>query len=273
MKTREKIDWLSLSFDDVESIAYPDWWPQEKVEAKAFNGYQRARKYSDGRLEMYSPDRPDMGVHVVMSGDTLDNLAGIGTTELVFLRDAGARFGRLDVALDVFDSRFSVNLVGKEIKHERAITDARVFPTNTSNGTEGKTQYIGRKSSNKYARVYDKAYEQKVDMKWIRIEAVFQKRLAGKAVEAYINGASVRSLIKSVIDCPEYPTWEHALSGDLAATLELSRKIGQTKEWLLHCAAPSLARELYLDGDESFLFEFNRRVKDHYEKISGRKSV
>lgn len=255
------IDWLSLTFPSLDDVVYPDWWPSRAVDGKGMLGYEKSRRFADGRIELHHPTKPEMGVHCILGGEALQNLGGLGITELKIFLHAGAKPRRFDVARDIFNSPLSFGVLLSHIRRGKAVTKARSFPAFTANQNEGKTQYIGKKSSDCYCRIYDKAYEQGIDGLWHRIEAVFQGDKAEPAVKMFIAGSSVPSLLKSVIDFPDYPKWVSVCSSDSVTPLFVGRKSGNTKEWLLASVAPSLARILFLDNDDEFLIEFMTRVR------------
>jgi len=266
--TQDGIDWLSLTFPSKADVVYPDYWEQKTIKAKPLNGYNQAVSYRDGRIEMWHTDRADMGVHVIMSGKVIEQLAGIGVTELGVFSNAGASFRRFDVCRDVWNSNIKFTALASHIRKKKAITKARSFPTYSTDGANGKTQYVGKWTSDCYARIYDKAYEQKVSGNWIRVEVVYKDDKANPAVKAFLTGASVVSLLRAVIDFPAYGAWVDAITSDTVAGVSVGRKLGATKKWLLESCAPSLARQLFLDGSEDFLFDFNAKVKAVYDNLT-----
>jgi len=259
--TEDSIDWLSLTFPSLEFVNYPDWYESRAVTGRGLLGYKISRRFKDGRIELYSPDRPDMGVHVIMSSQAIQNNAGIGVTELKHFRDNKAVIRRIDFARDVFNSPLSFGVLLAHLTKGKAITSARKFPSYTATGKNGRTQYVGKKSSDCYCRIYDKGYEQEVPGQWHRIEVVFQDDKAEPAVQAFLTGTSVPSLLKSVIDFPDYRKWGNVLGQDASRDLCVGRKNGNTREWLLNSVAHAMARELFLDSDDNFLVEWLTKVR------------
>jgi len=255
------IDWLSLTFPSLDDVVYPDWWDTRAIDGRGMQGYTRSRRYADGRLELYHPDRPEMGVHVIMAGRALQNVAGVGVTELQIFRRAGATFRRVDLARDIFNSPLSFGILAAHIRKGKAVTKARQFPAYTSDKGQVKTQYVGRKTSDCYVRIYDKAFEQGIEGTWHRIEVVFQDDKAAPAVRAFCAGESVVSLLKSVIDFPAYRKWGAVLSSEAAARITVGRVNGDTERWLLQSVAPSMARVLFQQQDDNFLVEWLTKVR------------
>lgn len=257
----DRIDWLSLTFPSREYLFYPDWYEQRAIDGRGLQGYTRSRRYADGRIELFSPDRPDMGVHVIMSGQTLTNLEGVSAVELRMFAENRAKFRRIDFARDIFNSPLNFGLIASQLKHGKAITKARVFPAFTADRGRGITQYIGKKSSDCYVKIYDKGFEQGVEGIWHRVEATFQDDKAMPAVSAYCAGVGFPSLLKSVIDFPEYPKWGAVLSSEGAAHITVGRKEGDTERWLMELVAPSMARVLFQQKDDDFLVKWLTKVR------------
>jgi len=255
------IDWLSLTFPSMDYLFYPDWYDTRAIDGRGLQGYQRSRRYKDGRIELYSPDRPDMGVHVIMSGETLRNLEGMSAVELRMFRENKAKIRRIDFARDVFNSPLSLGVISAHLAKGKASTKARQFPAYTTNKGQGKTQYVGRKSSDCYVRIYDKAFEQGIEGQWHRLEVVFQDDKAEPAVRAYLGGADVPLLLKSVIDFPAYPKWGSVLSSEGEVSITVGRKEGETEKWLLASVAPSMARVLFQNDSDDFLVEWLTKVR------------
>jgi hypothetical protein len=245
----------------LEYVNYPDWYEKRSVSGRGLLGYKISRRFKDGRIELYSPDRPDMGVHLIMSSQAIQNNAGIGVTELKIFKESKAVIRRIDFARDIFNSPLSFGVLLAQIQKGKATTKARQFPAHQANGKEGRTQYIGKKSSDCYCRIYDKAYEQGIEGQWHRIEVVFQDDKAEPAAQAFLTGSSVPSLLKSVIDFPAYPKWGAVLSPSTPSKISVGRITGNTREWLLNLVAPSMARELFLDDDDTFLIEWLTKVR------------
>lgn len=259
--TEDSIDWLSLTFPSLEHVNYPSWYESRAIHGKGMLGYKNSRRFKDGRIELYDPDRPDMGVHVIMSSQCIQNNAGIGITELNIFRESKAVVRRIDFARDIYNSPLSFGVLLSHLSRGKANTKARLFPAYQANGRDGRTQYIGKKSSDCYVRIYDKAYEQGIPGLWHRIEVVFQDEKAEPATRAFIAGESVPSLLRGVIDFPEYRIWDSVLSQSGSTSLHVGRKNGNTREWLLTQVAPAMASELFLDSDENFLVEWLTKVR------------
>lgn len=246
------IDWIAVTFKRGVVPSFPPELSTKSVEVKAFNAYNQAERYEDGRIVLRHSEREEMGVHVIFSGETLRNIPISPRDLLAYLVKVGGTVKRLDCALDAFKSGMRVQTLTAAIKRGKGRFRAKETPFWADPKTGGYTQYIGKKSSEVYARVYDKAIEQGVAGDWKRAEVVFQGDKAHPAALALLKGASIASLITGVVDFPTVRQWRAIIEAE-PVEIHVKRKDGATLVWLLQSAAPSLARLMYLDGnDESF---------------------
>jgi len=131
---------------------------------------------------------------------------------------------------------------------------------------EGDTQYIGRKSSETYTKIYDKRAEQKVDFEWTRIETTYQGSRAAPSLNAYCECQTTRPLIKRHIDFPEWPDWVRLMS-DRVVEFSMPQHETATRALLLSQVAKAIAKELQRDEDHIFWFDFQNAVKYELEKL------
>jgi hypothetical protein len=266
------IDWVSVTFKDTKSEMYPQELSKEKVECKPFNGYNLAVRYSDGRIELRHTMRPEMGTHVVYSGSTLRNLGVSPEAILSWCLKHGCTVTRLDVAIDCFNCGLKPQKATEEIEHDRCKTKARQFPLWNDAKMPGYTQYIGKKSSTAFCRIYDKAAEMGILGDYTRVECSFSGNRAQGAALACIRGEDYRGVVRGFVDFSDWSQWREIMSAVPVPTREI-RSISNTKRWLLDAAATSLAREMFLDGEHDFYFRFIDAVQFHLQKLeAGEKS-
>lgn len=262
------IDWISCTFKDSKKLSYPQELSKEKVECKPFNGYNLGSQYVDGRVELVHTTRKEMGSHVVMSGSCLREVTISPEVLLSHFIEHGAMLTRLDIAVDCHDCGLKPSRATEEIENDRVKTLSRQFPTWHDAKIPGYTQYIGKKSSTAFCRIYDKAAEMGSEQEWTRVECVFNGKRAMDAGQWVLRGKDYRGLVRGFVDFPEWNEWKTVMSVDACKT-KSPRSISNTKRWLLSSAATSLARELYLDGDDAFYFQFIDAMRFHLDKLRG----
>lgn len=241
-----KIDWIEGTFKrGSDATYYPDNWAKKAVECRPFNGYTVARKYEDGRIELSNPSRPEMGVHLVMSGGTLTAMETSPEESVKWLDTQNLSFTRLDIAMDVIGYKMNITFAYKLVKDGRVASPARKFPMRGEvNGS--LSLYAGTKTSTVYTRVYDKAYEQGIEGDWKRVETVFQGKRAPGAAKSILAGVDYRQLIKGHLDFPDWRKWREIMSVEPVKIAPVYTE-SKTVEWLMKTAAPSLAREVYFN--------------------------
>lgn len=260
------LDWISVTFKDTKSEMYPQELSEEKVECKPFNGYNQAVRYSDGRIELVHTTRKEMGTHVVLSGQTLSAMPISRENILKHLVEHGGTITRLDVAIDCFNCDLNPKRATEEIENDRCKTKARLFPLWHDAKTPGYTQYIGKKSSTAFCRIYDKAAEMGVSGDYTRVECSFGSNRAHAAALACLRGEDYRGVVRGFVDFSDWSEWNEIMSAIPVPTRE-TRSITNTKRWLLDAAATSLAREMFLDGEHDFYFRFIDAVQFHLQKL------
>jgi hypothetical protein len=260
------IDWISCTFKDSKKLSYPQELTREKVECKPLNGYNLAARYSDGRIELTHTTRKEMGTHVIFSGGTIKQTPIEAKTILSHLVLHGGIITRLDIAVDCRGFGLKPQDATREIENDNIITLARQFPTWHDPKQKGYTQYIGKKTSSAFCRIYDKAAEMGLDGDWTRVECSFSGKRAMVAAQECLRDADYRSLVRGFVDFSEWREWKEIMSA-IPVQTKYSRPVSNTKRWLLSSAAPSLARELYLDGDDAFYFEWLDHMRYFLDKL------
>ena len=260
------IDWISFTFKDSKKLSYPQELTKEKVECKPLNGYNLGAKYSDGRIELIHTTRPEMGTHIIFGGSCLRSMPLEPLIVLRHIVGAGARCTRLDLAIDCYNTGLKPQQATEEITNERVSTLARKFPIWYDPTQKGYTQYIGKKSSSAFCRIYDKGAEMGVGGEWTRVECSFAGRRAMDAGKKCLQGTDFRALVRGFVDFSEWDEWNKIMSVTPVQT-NAPRTLSNTKRWLLSSAAPSLARELYLDGDDAFYFQWLSHMRFCLDKL------
>jgi Replication initiation factor len=255
------IDWISVTFPKGTKCTYPDILSKNRVECRALNSYNVGAKYEDGRIELTHTTREEMGTHVICSGETLRNMPVSPESLVKFWWTAGARFKRIDIAVDAKNWNLKPETAKFLVSCGAVQTRAREFPHWADTVKKGLTQYVGKKSSEAFARVYDKASELALDEDWTRVEAVFSGERASSAAATIVQGIDLRALVRGFVDFPAWGVWLAVMEAK-PVKLQADKKPSRTKEWLLKQCAPALAKELELDGSDDFWFRFIETVKE-----------
>lgn len=264
----QRVDWIEGTFKRFTTVLLPSILSQKYVPCRAFNGYTVGSKYDDGRTLFCNPDRPEMGTHLTWDGGAC-GMCPIDPLELVkSLIDAKFSFTRLDLALDFINCNLDPSRATEELNYGNCKTRAREYPYWGTAGGEGYTQYIGKKTSEIYCRIYDKAAEMGVQQDHTRVELVVRHERADKAAREIVRNPDFRRLVVSFADFPKWNEWTASLSVD-PVKLPAERKTSGTKIWLLRSAASALAKQLILDEKDDFYFRFLDQVGIFYKQMSG----
>lgn len=269
------IDWISVTHKGSAEIVLPEALPTAKKEDKARNGYTHAFKHSTGIIEMYNPDRPDMGLHFVYSGKVLQQINQLyGVTRDDILRThttTGGKVSRVDFAIDAKDSGISLLQLWEELEGKSAKTLSKHSRTQTGeNG--GDTVYIGsRKTRTKLLRVYDKAKEMGDFVSdYIRIELETRGDIARNAVRVYQdNGYSasfITSAIRGFCHFPCNDKWCSVCSTNPSKIPTGAHVTTDRERWLIKTVAPSLAQAMH--DNPNFFSDFIQHVTFHYNELN-----
>lgn len=257
----QKVDWIEGTFKRGVPHTLPQTLTQNFVETRAFNGYTVGSKYADGRVLMSNPSRPEMGEHLTWDGDACGQCP-ISPTDLIkHLFNARFSFTRIDLAIDIINCNLRPEQATEEIKNGRCKTRAQQFPFWSDAQTRGYTQYIGKKASESYCRIYDKAAEMGIQQDHARVELVVRHKKAQAAASAIDGGADFRGMVVSFADFGEWREWRAAMEVP-EVKLPSERKATNTQKWLLDTCAPALAREIVRADSTEFYEMFKLAVTD-----------
>jgi len=256
----QRIHWLQVTFRSEKDKKLPDSVSQEGTECYALHGYNSGLKYADGRMEFTHTTRPDMGLHIQWDGHTLDNLNGTALDLVKFLFVAGAKFTRIDLAVDAKMFNLSPIRATIEMEYKKHVCRCKKGRVIHDPLVPGYTQYLGEPTSQIFLRIYDKAAEMGVIGDWTRVELVCRQTRAQKAAQAIVRGVDFRSLVKGYAHFPEWEEWCEIMVAD-AVALPAEKKETATDLWLLNQCAKTLARRLDELGDDDLWFKFLEQVK------------
>lgn len=243
------------------------------VLTKPLHGYRVAIVEPYGIMLMTGASEK-MGTHVILTGSTLNKLHEDGFTRIDALKNllaSGASLSRFDVALDVHNGRVSPKDLYGALENGLAQTKARNYRF-MQGSDKGSTLYIGSPQSEKMMRMYDKGVESGNPLlDWKRIELQLSGSLANRAAKAVIDngvGNVVTTLVRDMVTW-KVPIWQEILQGEIADIAASSRKLTNTKKWLLDVVAGVVAEMSLTDDD--FTMEFWERVAVETEKRQSRR--
>lgn len=265
--TQERIDWISFTLPIEQERVWPDGMDEVSTETKSFNGYDTAREYADGRIELTSSTRPAMGTHCVLSGSTCSNLRGELPRILEHCWLAGGKVTRFDLALDDLAGRIHPREATKYIERGEVICRAKQYPINSDPTQPGYTQYCGKMASEVHLCLYDKSAEQGILGFTVRAEIRFKHRKADKAAKTYLRVQDCRGLILGYVDFPSWDGWREVFATQpikVPAEKSASRRV----RWLLGMVAKSMALEISERmGDLEIMEQFRNSVMAHLSDL------
>jgi len=209
-------------------------------------GYDYGHTYSTGVSTYFSSVRHEMGLHVVVPGSSLRLLERDGLSTKTLLQSvvaARAKVTRLDLAKDAINEGVRLENISLLAIEGKRTGSAQSISEITSSGG-GRTIYVGSRSSDRFARMYDKAAQQGLDEDWKRLEIECKgdvaKTLArvlsaeGCDWNATIGGIMQKMLM---VDDDGYRRW---LDGAAVDGLPKIEKQTDREAWLLSQVFPAL---------------------------------
>lgn len=269
----QKLHWIEGTFKDRNEVSLPQTLPSKFVETRAFNGYTVGSLYEDGRILMTNPERPEMGAHLLWTGDPCDKIPMDQIELVAHLHNANFKFSRLDMAIDAVNFNLRPQQATEELKNGRCKTRAKKSPTNSDPRDKGYTQYVGKKASEIFLKLYDKAEEMGIDADYCRVELSARHARADKAAWEIVHGTDFRAMVVAFADFPAWREWKEIMDA-LPVKLPAERHETATEQWLLDACAPALARVIYFASNTEFYEKFKDEVTQCLVEFSnGRRTV
>lgn len=268
----QNVDWLEGTFKKGTPINLPSILSQNYVETKAFNGYTVGSLYEDKRILMQNPERPEMGAHIVWNGEACSRCPMPLIDLIQHLSGVGFTFTRIDFAVDLINCNIDPAQATEEITNGDCKTRAVQFPFWADAKGKGYTQYIGKKASEIYARIYDKAAEMGVEQDHTRVELVVRHGRANFAARSLSSNTDYRGLVLSFVNFEKWSEWSNAMAAP-EIKLPKEQKIGNTEKWLLDACAPALARIIFLAGNSDFYEKFKDEVTHRLVELSNNRQT
>jgi len=265
----EKIDYIAYSQAFYLEWEFPTFIDRHWKEIPANKRYNKAEENKQGVRRYWNTENPSQGKHVVLAGNASSALQADQLTFLQWINSTPRKATRIDYAVDILHSKFTPNVVRRHLLAGEAVTHARSKLRNGELIDDGDTQYVGRKSSETYTKIYDKRAEQKVDFQWTRVETTYQGERALPSLREYCINPSTRPFIKRHIDFPEWQDWIRIMHADVVQ-FSMPQRETATRAWLLSQVAKAMAKELARDEDHLFWFDFQRAVQKELDILDNK---
>lgn len=264
MRTSSRVDWLSITYPYATKLErmLPKDTEYRFVEIKSpIPVYKTAYEINPIGAKLLIGDER-LGKHVIYSGKAMTEIYELQIPILDIWETVQNNYGhitRVDFAVDVFESTtFTVPALRERYFSGECKTS---FGRNKEIGENAETEtfYFGKMNSKiAKCRVYNKALEQKIEnYKWVRIE--YEKRKnATNWMRAFMEGASIKSLIKASVDFPKWHVWQGIFGTEDSATIP-REAIPETTydkllQWILSSAIPAISRAIILEAKDNDKF-------------------
>lgn len=274
------VDWISATIKNKDKArefnfvaAFDDLGTRKAV--TAIHGYDTAYRWSFGAMCLWHSQRPEMGVHFILSGSALRYLHDAGYDGLWLIRRFAmcwAKFTMIHLALDINDAQISPGAFYRLFMEKKYTGRSRVASV-IENSFGGQTLYIGSWNSARFYRLYDKAAEQGLkDINWKRLELVLKQDYAQEFGYKFATQSDVdravsvfKGVVKSMADFNDVD-WVEVLRGEVEKLSLPQHKERKTREWLLTQVVPAMARYIAETGDESLIDDFREEFEHALEK-------
>lgn len=285
IKISASVDWFSVTmpYDTIlPKSPYLKHLDPRFEDMSPMHGYNRGRKYMDGRILLWHETRQEMGRHWIFSGQTLNRISEAGCVPAMLIKvmmEAGGKCSRIDLAVDCRDSGVDLKEIERLIDRGEFDATSRKFSRVTGiGGNAGHTIYIGSRQSEHCGRLYDKAAEQGIAGNWVRLESELKASKARNVARQIAEGgqkAVIRLAVgcmRGLIDFKNYKAWNDALSSEIEVIRAEPKGKVNTRKWLIETCAPVLGRMLEQENTDELWFEFLEAVRVERENYAGRVS-
>jgi len=262
----EKCDWVAFTVPFYKDLTWPISIENTWKEIRPIRNYNKGQENIQGVRMYWHDTRPSQGKHVILSGSTL---ARLGDIEGVLNWIDGGMFhvSRIDLCVDIFESNLNPRNATYHMKQGQIKTHARSAPRWDDSLQDGYTQYVGKKTSETFLRIYDKASEMGTDKRWIRAKIVYQGDRATPALHAYLLNNNVRGMVLSFADFPKWKKWNKVMQAE-KVRISVPPKETNTRVWLMESVSKSIAKEMTLEDSHEFWLNFVQRVREEYLQLT-----
>jgi len=273
-KTFVSCDWMSATIAHENKAqldflkAFDDLFPRKMI--KGLHGYNSGLRWDNGAMMFWHTDKPQMGVHLQLSGDALRSLDAHGY-DAIFLMNrlmtAKAKFTRVDIALDVMDS--GLDIAALYALFEAGEYNGRAQGATVISSTKGGiTMYVGAWKSERFYRVYNKGIESGVGGDWIRVELILKDKYAKSFMAQFIGnpslerlGAIMKGTVKAMAEMRDR-TWIDIVDG-ATEKVSLPKDIpNNTRAWLLNQVCSAIANYIIANDDTGILDDMQHEITE-----------
>lgn len=249
------LDWIRATFPIVGPVKQEEYKlfdGQELKEVRALGSYN-VRFESSVHSISWHTEHPEMRVLVELTGQGLSSVRKMGYTDDMIVGwfcENGARFTRVDFAVDCFDSGFLACWIdddwGEGVYHTVA-RSVLLMSGRAQEESTGDTVYLGSKDSTRRIRVYDKGKERGIDRDWLRVELQWKKERAEQmGNDMRDNGVKSAGMahLRAFIPGSNYSWLEAAFNDDVEIfDIEaIGRPVTNTERWLFETCIPAIAK-------------------------------
>ena len=244
------IDWISCTSHQNRD-SYPGMIGTGK-DTHGLHSYTRGYLFKEtGLWVMYSPKRPDMGLHMLYSGEVIRKLQTLKIQPdslLKLLVETGVTFTRLDLAIDAKSEGVNLDRIKTAIYRKEYSGRERVART-TDNADDGYSIYVGAPTSDRKMRLYNKAAEQALDgIDWKRLELELHRRVSDTIARAFCSGSmgNIHDAAWAIADkmLPDLlpATWKIFGKATDQISVPNIPHITDTERWLINTVAPTIEK-------------------------------
>jgi hypothetical protein len=272
------LDWLSFTVKDYEHgknlllhSAFGSTW---KATTPHY-GYTIADESENGVVRSSNPQRLDMGIHFEIPGSALRIMRTNGVDMVKFvgeLRAARAKATRIDLAKDAQNEAIDLQAIVKQALN--GLYEGRVQSPTAQMGRDGGcTLYMGSWHSDRFARLYDKAVEQKVQGDWKRLEIVnrgdYAKRLLRVLGEPGANWDDVFNFVMKGMFNVQVGNYDKYLQGGSISGLPQLENSTDREKWIEDQVIRAVCEHLIEKPDSEAVASLFRALQGLYGGIKG----
>lgn len=280
-KLSYELDWLSFTDPGLYAISdmgFGSWATPNADIAVPRAGYNRALKLEAGRVDWHT-DRISQKRLWTLTGSDLEKLTELHFDQADLVKEVSRILGvtvtRLDFAADIKGAGAKPQDIEDAWMRGEVKTQARrmrpVEEFNKRGEPQGKTVYIGSRTSAAYLRVYDKGAEQDEYTDWCRVEVETKAPLAGVALQNMAElgvGPAGCALTCQFVNLPLLEWWTDLFSGAGEADFTIGRKVTDWEKWVKAVALPNVIEAAKQDVSgvraalEAALLSFDKTCTD-----------
>ena len=209
------VDWVQCTFSDpsgavkewIQGILRGPWISLDHAP------YQYTHTLKCGGVSLLTNDPGSDNIRLVISGGGCRELEGAGAVSswaefLARLLRAGAKFSRLDAAIDDHEGILSMDAILLCCKEGRVVSRYnKIMPyeplCSTTGRETGKGALFGDRSSKTMVRIYDKALQEQTADHWIRVEMEAHDKKAQALAQSIAEG--VKDVVpRTLLGCLDF---------------------------------------------------------------------